>query len=51
MKKGLTNREKGLLLILILMALVAVYNYAFYIPTQEKIATYNEEALLLDDQI
>lgn len=51
MKKGLTNREKGLLLILVLMALVAVYNYAFYIPTQEKIATYNEEALLLDDQI
>lgn len=44
MKKGLTNREKGLLLILFLMGLVAVYNYAFYIPTQEKIATYTQEA-------
>ena len=51
MKKGLTSREKGLLLILILMALVAVYNYAFYIPTQEKITFYNQEALTIDDEI
>lgn len=51
MKKGLTNREKGLLLILVLMALVAVYNYAFYVPTQEKIATYTADSVTLDDEI
>ena len=51
MKKGLTNREKGLLLILVLMILVAVYNYAFYVPTQAKIATYKQDALAVDDEI
>lgn len=51
MKKGLTNREKGLLLILVLMVLVAVYNYAFYVPTQAKIAQYKQDALTVDDQI
>ena len=51
MKKGLSNREKGLLLILFLMALVAVYNYAFYVPTQEKIASYTQEAQSADDMI
>ena len=51
MKKGLSAREKVLLLILVLMAIVAVYNYAFYLPTQEKISFYEEEALLIDDQV
>lgn len=51
MKKGLTNREKGLLLILVLMCLVAVYNYAFYVPTQAKITQYNQDAITVDDQI
>ena len=51
MKKGFTNREKGLLLILVLMVLVAVYNYAFYVPTQAKIAQYKQDALTVDDQI
>lgn len=51
MKKGLTNREKGLLLILVLMLLVAVYNYAFYVPTQAKIESYKQEATTIDEQI
>ena len=51
MKKGLTNREQVLLLILILVGLIAVYNYAFYIPTQAKISTYKQDALTIDDEI
>lgn len=51
MKKGLSVREKVLLLILILMAVFAVYYYVFYMPTQEKITFYEEEAILVDDQI
>lgn len=33
------------------MCLIAVYNYAFYIPTQAKIENYKQEALVVDDQI
>ena len=51
MKKGLSAREKVLLLILILMAVFAGYYYAFYLPAQEKIAFYKEEALMIDDQL
>ncbi len=51
MKKGLSAREKILLLILILMGIFAGYYYAFYIPSQEKITFYEEEAILIDDQI
>lgn len=51
MKKGLSAREKILLLILILMAIFAGYYYAFYLPAQEKITFYEEEAILVDDQI
>lgn len=51
MKKGLSAREKVLLLILILMMVFAGYYYAFYIPSQEKIAYYDNEALLVDDEI
>lgn len=51
MKRGLSAREKVLLLILILMAIFAGYYYAFYLPTQEKITFYEEEAILVDDQI
>jgi len=51
MKKGLSTREKILLLILILVSLIAVYYYMFYIPTQDKISYYKSEALQVDDQI
>lgn len=51
MKKRLSAREKILLLILVLMALIAVYYYTFYLPTTEKITYYENEAILVDDQI
>ena len=51
MKKGLSAREKVLLLILIVMGIFAAYYYAFYVPTQDKIAYYQDEALYLDEQI
>ena len=51
MKKGLSAREKILLLILIIMGIFAAYYYAFYIPTQDKITYYHDEAVLMDEQI
>ena len=51
MKKGLSAREKVLLLILILMGIFAAYYYVFYIPTQEKISFYKSETTKIEDQI
>ena len=51
MKKGLSSREKILLVILALMAVFAVYYYVFYIPTQEKISYFKAETVRLEDEI
>ena len=51
MKKGMSIREKVLLCILVILALILVYYYAFYIPTQEEIAQYKEEYTVIDDAI
>ena len=51
MKKGLSAREKILLLILIIMGIFAAYYYVFYVPTQDKITYYQDETVLMDDQI
>lgn len=52
MKKGkLSPREKFLAVLLGIMVLVLIYNYAFYVPTKAKLASYEEELLLIDDQI
>ena len=51
MKKGMSIREKVLLCILAVLALVMVYYYLFYIPVQDEIAQCEEEYLLIDDNI
>lgn len=51
MKKGMSIREKVLLCILAILAMIMVYYYAFYIPTQDEIAQYKEEYTLVDDSI
>ena len=51
MKKGLSAREKVLLLILLVMGIFAAYYYMFYIPTLEDITYYQEETVFLDEQI
>lgn len=51
MKRGMSIREKVLLCILAVMAMVLVYYYAFYLPVQEETAQYEEEYILVDDNI
>ena len=51
MKKGLTIREKVLLCILAVMLVIVAYYYAFYIPSQNAVAQYEKEFIMVDDQI
>lgn len=49
--KKLSIREKVLLVILLIMGGVLAYYYAFYIPTQNKIAELEEQFITIDDAI
>ena len=51
MKKGLSIREKVLLCILAVLAVVMVYNYAFLMPIQDEIARCEEEYLSMDETV
>ena len=51
MKKGLSIREKVLLIILGIVAAVAVYYYLFLIPTQDEIAQLQDESVTIEETL
>ena len=51
MKAEMTVREKVMMGILGVLVLFCVYYFVFLVPTTEKIASYKEDTLLLEDQI
>lgn len=50
MKKQLTTREKVLMCVLAVLLVICAYYYAFYTPVLQKIASYKEEIVYLEDQ-
>lgn len=51
MKKGLSIREKVLLIILGIVAAIAVYYYLFLIPTQDEIARLKEQSVSIQNAL
>ena len=51
MKKGLSIREKVLLCILGIMLVILAYYYVFYMPAKNAVEQYEQEFILVDDQI
>ena len=51
MKTKMTVREKNMMAVLIALVIFCVYYFVFLVPVTEKIDNYENEILLLEDQI